>query len=258
MIFESIGNLSGNFNCFFQKKLFLWAIQKNSYIMVKDNNQKKNEGFGEVEVALTKTEQFLEKHLNLVFYVIGGIVVLILGVLGVGKYVIAPKNVDAQEQMFAAQNYFSVDSFSQALNGDGVSLGFLDIIDQYGSTKSGNLAHYYAGISFLHLGDYNEAIKQLKKFSTKDMLLAPLAKSGIGDAYIELGNYDKAISSYEDALALNKNEFTTPSIKIKLALAFEAKGDPKKALTILQEIKSDYPNSADLPAVEKSIARINQ
>jgi len=104
--------------------------------MVKDNHQKKAEGISEVEVALTKTEQFLEKHLNMVFYVIGGIVVVILGIIGISKYVIAPRNTDAQEQMFAAQNYFSVDSFNVALNGDGVSLGFLDIIDQYGSTKS--------------------------------------------------------------------------------------------------------------------------
>jgi len=226
--------------------------------MVKDTNQKKSEGFGDVEVALTKTEQFLEKHLNLVFYVIGGIIVLILGILGIHKYVIAPKDVAAQEQMYAAQNYFSVDSFNLALNGDGVSLGFLDIIDDYSSTKSGNVAHYYAGISFLHLGDYNEAIKQLKKFDSDDIILKPLASAAIGDAYIELGNYDKAISSYEEALSKNENEFTTPTVKTKLAIAYEEKGDIKKALSILQEIKTDFPNSTEITNVEKSIARLNQ
>jgi tetratricopeptide (TPR) repeat protein len=226
--------------------------------MVKDINQKKSEGFGDVEVALTKTEQFLEKHLNLVFYVVGGIIVVILGILGIQKYVIAPKNVSAQEQMFAAQNYFSVDSFNLALNGDGVSLGFLDIIDDFGSTKSGNLARYYAGISYLHLGDYNEAIKQLKNFDTDDMLLKPLSLAAIGDAYIELGNYDKAISSYEDALSANKNDFTTPTIKTKLALAYEGKGDIKKALSVLQEVKTEFPTSTEIANVEKSIARLNQ
>lgn len=226
--------------------------------MVKDTNHKKTEGFGEVEVALTKTEQFLEKHLNLVFYVIGGIVVIILGVLGVQKYVIAPKNVDAQEQMFAAQNYFSIDSFNLALNGDGVSAGFLDIIDDFGSTKSGNLAHYYAGVSFLHLGDYNEAIKQLKKFDTDDLLLAPLANAAIGDAYVELGNYDKAISAYKDALSGKSNDFTTPAVKIKLAFVYEEKGNIELALKTLEEVKSEYPNSTDIATVEKNIARLNQ
>ena len=226
--------------------------------MVKDTHNKKAESFGEVEVALTKTEQFLEKHLNLVFYVIGGIIVVVLGVLGINKYVISPKNVEAQEQMFAAQNFFSVDSFDVALNGDGVSLGFLDIIDDFGSTKSGKLAQYYAGISFLHLGDYNQAIKHLKKFKTDDLLLAPLAKAAIGDAYVELGNYDKAISAYNNALAVNNNDFTTPTIKLKLALVYEEKGNVEKALVILNEAKSEFPNNSEITAIEKNIARLNQ
>lgn len=226
--------------------------------MVKDTHNKKAESFGEVEVALTKTEQFLEKHLNLVFYVIGGIIVVVLGVLGINKYVISPKNVEAQEQMFAAQNFFSVDSFDVALNGDGVSLGFLDIIDDFGSTKSGKLAQYYAGISFLHLGDYNQAIKHLKKFKTDDLLLAPLTKAAIGDAYVELGNYDKAISAYNDALAVNNNDFTTPTIKLKLALVYEEKGNVEKALAILNEAKSEFPNNSEITAIEKNIARLNQ
>jgi tetratricopeptide (TPR) repeat protein len=207
---------------------------------------------------LTKTEQFLESHLNIVLYVVGGIIVLILGGLGIHKYVLAPKNIDAQEQMFAAQNYFSKDSFNLALNGDGVSMGFLDIIDEYGSTDAGNLANYYSGISFLHLREYENAIKYLKKFDTDDILLAPLAKSAIGDAWVELGKYDKAIDAFKSAVSINSNEFTTPSIKIKLALVYEAKGDVAKALAILEETKKEFPTSSDITTVEKNIARLNQ
>jgi tetratricopeptide (TPR) repeat protein len=226
--------------------------------MVKNTSHKKNESFGEVEVALTKTEQFLESHLNIVLYVVGGIIVLILGGLGIHKYVLAPKNIDAQEQMFAAQNYFSKDSFNLALNGDGVSMGFLDIIDEYGSTDAGNLANYYSGISFLHLGEYEQAIKYLKKFDSDDVLLAPLTKAAIGDAWVELGKYDKALDAYKSALSINNNDFTTPSIKIKLALVYEAKGDIAKALTDLGEIKKEFPNSSEITTVEKNIARLNQ
>jgi len=237
----------------------LWAIlKKQLHTMAKDTSHKKNEGFGEVEVALTKTEQFLEKHLNLVLYVIGGIVVVILGVLGVHKYVVAPKNVDAQEQMFQAQNYFGKDSFNLALNGDGNSMGFLDIIDEYGSTKAGNIAHYYAGISYLHMGQYEQAIKQLKKFDTDDMLLAPIAQSAIGDAYVELKNYDKAVDAYKKGASINPNDFTTPTIKIKLALVYEEKGEVDKALSVLNEVKKDFPKCEEIVNVDKAIARLNQ
>jgi len=226
--------------------------------MVKNTSHKKAESFGEVQVALTKTEQFLENHLNIVLYVVGGIIVIVLGVLGIHKYVFAPKNIDAKEQMFAAQNYFSKDSFNLALNGDGVSMGFLDIIDQYGSTDAGKLAKYYTGISYLHIGEYDQAIKYLKKFDTDDLLLAPLTKAAIGDAWVELGKYDKAVDAYKDALSINNNDFTTPTIKVKLALVYEAKGEVEKALTVLKEVKKDFPASSEIPTVEKSIARLNQ
>ncbi|MBN2807470.1 MAG: tetratricopeptide repeat protein [Prolixibacteraceae bacterium] len=226
--------------------------------MVKNKNIKQEDSLKDVEQALTRTEQFLENHLNLVLYVIGGLIVVILGFLGVQKYLIGPKNVEAQEQIFAAQNYFSIDSFDLAINGDGVSLGFLDIIDSYGSTKAANLAKYYTGISYLHLGDYELAIDYLKKFKTDDLLLAPLTQSAIGDAYVELGELDKASKAYNKALSLNENDFTTPTILAKLGVVYEELGQTEKALEVYQQLKKDYPNSSDAANIEKNIARINQ
>lgn len=226
--------------------------------MVKDKKNTKNEGFGEVEEALTKTEQFLEKHLNLVLYVIAGVIVLILGFLGIKKYYVAPRNAEAQELMFPAQNYFEIDSFSLAVNGDGVSLGFLDIIDDFGSTKAGNLAKYYTGISYLHIGEYEMAIDYLNKFKTDDLLLEPLKHSAIGDAYSELEEFDKAVSAYKGALETNENEFTTPVIQSKLALVYEAIGEKDKALKALKLVKDKYPSYSDIVSVEKNIARLSQ
>jgi tetratricopeptide (TPR) repeat protein len=226
--------------------------------MVKNNKHTEKEHFGEVEQVLTKTEQFIENHLKTTLYVIGGIVFVILAYLGITKFYAGPRSKDAQVQIFQAQNYFSKDSFNLALNGDGNSLGFLDIIDDYGSTESGKLAKYYAGICYLHLGEYDNAIDYLKKFKTDDMLLAPLTKSAIGDAYVEKGNYEKAISSYKDGLGLNSNEFTTPTISLKLALAYEAAGNVEKAISTLKEVKSKYPANGDIATIEKTLARLSQ
>lgn len=226
--------------------------------MAKSKNKKQEEGLREVEQALTKTEQFLENHLNLTLYVIGGLIVVVLGILAVHKYYLSPKSTEAQDEMYGAQNYFSLDSFNLALNGDGVSLGFLDIIDNYGSTKAGNLADYYAGISYLHLGEYELAIDYLSKFSTDDLLVEPLAEAAIGDAHVELKEYNKAVSAYHKAIALNDNAFTTPSILTKLGLAYEALGEKDKALKTYEKIKADFPTSNDAANIEKNIARLKQ
>ncbi len=221
-------------------------------------NKKREDGFKDVEETLTRTEQFLENHLNLVLYVIVGIIIVILGFLGIQRFHIAPKNVEAQEQMFQAQIHFSNDNFELALNGDGMSLGFLDIIDDYSRTKAGKLSRYYAGISYLHLGEYELAIDYLSKFKTKDILLSPLKQSAIGDAHVELGNYKRAISAYNNALKQNDNNLTTPFIMSKLALVHEAEGDKQKALEILKDIRKEYPNNTDAVNVEKNIARLQQ
>ncbi|MBN2262968.1 MAG: tetratricopeptide repeat protein [Prolixibacteraceae bacterium] len=226
--------------------------------MVKNKNSKQADSFKDVEEALTKTEQFLESHLNVVIYAVIAIVVIILGVLGIQRFYVGPRNAEAQEQMFAAQDYFSENNFELAVNGDGVSLGFLDIIDNYGSTKAGKLARYYTGISYLHMGEFQMAVDNLKKFKTDDMLLAPLAKSALADAYVEMEDYSKAISAYNDALSTGKDEFSTPSIMLKLALAYEADGKKEKALETLKQLKSDYPNNSEALSVEKGIARLNQ
>ncbi len=226
--------------------------------MSKEKNNNQKESFGEVEQVLTKTEQFIESHLKTILYVIGGIVIVILAFVGIKKFVASPRSAESQEQIFTAQNYFSKDSFDLALNGDGNSLGFLDIIDEYGSTKAGKLSKYYAGICYLHLGEYDNAIEYLKKFKTDDMLLAPLAKSAIGDAYVELNQLNKAISAYKDALSVSENEFTTPTITIKLALALEADGNKEEAVSVLEKIKNKYPNNTETMTIEKTIARLKQ
>lgn len=112
----------------------------------------------ELESALTRTERFIESNGKVISIVVGAIVVVVAGVLAFNKFYIQPKEDEALSQMFMAENYFEKDSFNLAINGDGNYLGFLDIIDDYGITKSANRAKYYAGISYLHLGQFEEAL----------------------------------------------------------------------------------------------------
>ena len=96
-----------------------------------------------------------------------------------------------------AENLFEKDSFNMALNGDGNAPGFLEIIDKYSSTPSGNLANYYAGICYLHLGDNKNAIKHLEKFSSDDVIFSSMVTANLGDAYMQLGDFKKASSNYQ-------------------------------------------------------------
>jgi tetratricopeptide (TPR) repeat protein len=159
--------------------------------------------------------------------------------------------------MFMAENYFEKDSFNLAINGDGNYLGFLDIIDDYGITKAANRANYYTGISYLNLGQYEEALDYLNKFKSDDLLLAPVAEGAKGDAYLELGEQDKALKQYKKAYAVNNNELTTPIYMMKAASLLESMDELEDALAIYKEIKAKFPESTEGTNADRYIARVN-
>src|SRR5512137_655283 len=99
---------------------------------------KTEERIVKVEEAFSKTEQFIERNQKIILIIVGALVIVVLGFFGFKRFYLAPKEKEAQGQMFMAEKYFEMDSISKALNGDGNYLGFLDIIDQYGITKSAN------------------------------------------------------------------------------------------------------------------------
>lgn len=218
----------------------------------KENN--KEAGFENVESALTRTEQFIEDNQKKISIVALAIIVIVGGFWGMKKLVFQPREKKAQSEMFFAQHYFEVDSFKLALDGDGTNAGFIEIINDFGSTKAGKLSHYYAGICYLNLGDYQNAIKHLEKFSTDEVILSAMALGATGDAYLESGNQEKAIKLYQKASGV-KNDMTAPYYLMKLGLLYEQAGKHGEAVKTYQTIKDEYKSSAEARQVDKYLTR---
>lgn len=237
----------------YSKKKYNFALLKIEK-MSTQKTDKTEDRIVAVEEAFSKTEQFIEKNQKIILIVLGVLIVLVLGFFAFKRYYIAPRETEAQSQMFMAEKYFEQDSLNKALNGDGNYLGFLDIIDQYSMTKSSNLSKYYAGICYLKLGQYENAIDYLKKFNGKDQMVGPMAEGGIGDAYMELNQVDKAISAYLKAAESRNNEFTSPLFYMKAGMAYQEQGKYDKALELYRKIKSDYPRSYEGTEIDKYIS----
>ena len=224
--------------------------------MSKEKITPANDNLKEVEHALTTAELFFEKNAKLISIIFGAAVVVALLLLATHRFYTIPHEAKAKEQIFTAEQYFEKDSFNLALNGDGNYPGVLDIIDNYGRTATGNLAKYYAGISYLHLGKYKEAIDYLENFKTDDLLLKPVATGAIGDAYAELGNKEKALKYYTEAAEMKSNNFTSPIYMMKEARMYETMGNKEKALAIYKIIKEKYSDSNEGRLADKYIARL--
>ncbi|MFH2096182.1 MAG: tetratricopeptide repeat protein, partial [Bacteroidota bacterium] len=133
--------------------------------------------------------------------------------------------------------------------------GFLYIIDEYGSTKAGKLANYYAGICYLRLGQFQEAIDYLDNFSSDDVMVGTVAIGATGDAYMELGDTETAIEKYLEAADNNPNDFTTPIYLMKAGRACEILGDYTRALQIYERIDADFKDTQEGRFIEKYITQ---
>jgi tetratricopeptide (TPR) repeat protein len=217
------------------------------------NNQKEAQQ-EQVATTVSGVEEFFKKNQKWIEWAVLALLVIILAIFAVNRWVIAPAKAEAQAQMFPAEQLFRAGNFEAALNGDGNTLGFTDIIDNYGK-RAGKAANLYAGLCNLQLGNNEEAIALLKKYSVKDKIMQARAYSAIGDAYSNLKDYTNALDWYKKAAALEDNEFR-PAYLLKAALVMEETGDTAGALSLYKEIETKYPQTVEGYDIQKYISRI--
>ncbi|GAB4233368.1 MAG: tetratricopeptide repeat protein [Ekhidna sp.] len=204
-----------------------------------------------------KANEFFDNKRNrLMVFIIGGLIAAVIVGFAGYNYYITNQNNTAQEELFQAQYYFEADSLGLALNGDGNSYGFLEIIESFPGTKAANLANFYAGASYLRLGDFDGAVRYLKDFSSDDYLVQARAYALIGDAYMEQDDFTNAISYYQRASDYKPNKSFTPIYLKKLAIAQEQNGELAKAASTYGIIEKEYPQSTQIHDAKKQKARL--
>ncbi len=224
--------------------------------MTKSKKRKEdNKNIVVVEEALSKSEQFIERNQNLIVYSVAIVVILIAGYIGYTRFILEPREREGMAEMFMAEKYFQNEDFELALEGDGEYPGFLDIISDYRMTKPANLSRYYAGISLIRLGEYEEGIDHLQSFRKRDQILGAMAYGAIGDAYWEMGELDRAERYYRRAYNYEPNNLTTPLFLLKAGLLYEQMGSYDAALERYERIRREYPESTEGRDIDKYIAR---
>ena len=214
----------------------------------------KNENAEAVVEAVSKTEKFFQDNGKLISIICAAFVVACALVFCWFKFAYQPKVNEAQGQMAYAEQNFRTGDFELALNGDGNSLGFVQIIDEYGK-KAGRSVYFYAGVCELQLGEWEQAIKYLEAYKGKDAILAARATACIGDAYVGLEDYKKALGYFEKAAAEADNMYAAGYL-LKAGAVAEELGDNAKALSFYKKIKDQYPQSIEAYDVDKYIGRL--
>lgn len=206
--------------------------------------------FEGLDQAANKSEEWIEKNSKPLFYGLIGVAALILLYLGYTKFISEPTELEASNELAYPRSFFDqaetaagveADSlYTLGLEGGDGKYGFLDIAKTYGSTKAGNLANYYAGISYLKMKKYTEAIEYLEQFNSDDELLGPTALGAIGDAFADINQPEEALEFYERAGNKKDNEFTAPMFLFKAGQTAMQLKKYSKAESLFTTIKEKY------------------
>lgn len=211
----------------------------------------------EIGAAIDKTQDFFDKNGKTITYVLIAIVAVVAAIFGYQKFVSEPRAEKAEAAMYMAQFRFEGENadYELALNGDEEGAGFLDVIEQYGSTPAGNLAAQYAGICYMKLGDWDNAEKYLAMYkATKGVPNAVVNAENVGlqgDVQVQKGDYKKAAALFVMAAEVADNNFTTPLYLKKAAQAFAAAGDKAAAVATYKRIANEYATSLEARDAEK-------
>lgn len=217
--------------------------------------------FSKLDAGASRTEEWVEQNQKTIFTILSIVAVGVICYLMYQKFVAAPKEDDAANEMFVAQQNFqqaldgtkSDSLYTLALKGSDGKFGFEKIASEYSGTDAGNMANYYAGVCYLNLKKYPEAIASFEKFNSDDKVLSTLAVGAIGDALSQQGKQAEALEKYIKASEMNANEFTTPRFLMKAGQVELSLGKKADALKHFTEIKDKYELSLEASNIDAMI-----
>jgi len=227
--------------------------------------KKDNIQAAEQQPTLSKHEDFVLKNKNLLIGAVVALIVIVVGIIYYNNYK-ADKLKAAQtamqlpeltletamEQLQQSTEAFGEQNFERALMGDSTGTkGFLQIADEFSSTKAGNLANLYAGLCYAHMNKWEDAVKYLEKFDDAgDFIISPAALGALGNAYAHVNQVDKAINTLTKAAEKADNIMQSPLYYIQAGELLESQGKKAEALKLYEKVKAMKSNTQSSPYVE--------
>ena len=166
----------------------------------------------------------------------------------------------ATSELAKVYTFYDNGQYQIAINGipEKNITGLQTIVDNYGSTKSGNLAKFYLANAYYNSQNYDKALQYFSDFGgSSNALIENSAIAGIGACYEAEGNFKKAAESYEKAALKNTDDPNAADNLVNAARNFGKSGDKERAVELLKKVKKDYPTSTAARDVDRYIAEVS-
>ncbi len=195
-------------------------------------------------------EQFKSnKKLRLTTFIVGGLVVLVLGFFLYRQFVYLPANEKSKDAYWEGLNFAVTDSTEAAM--DELSA----VAKKYDGKIGGEIAQFAYARQLMEAGEFKNAIKELEGVEITDTYVNIMAVGLKADCYSEMEDYKTAVNLYKEAADMSDNEFTTPIYLLKAGLCAEEIKNFDKAVEFYNTINDEYTSFASQKQIEKYIAR---
>jgi len=210
----------------------------------------------------TVKKDFWTTYSKPIIYAGSALILLVGAYFGYQKLVKEPNEIKASEAIFPAENLFGKmaqsgfnnDTVNLVLNGgvsgDGTQVtGLLKVISKYGGTLNANRAEYMTGACYLHIKEFDKAVKHLNEYNSNGASQIEIKKyMMLGNAFAEQKKTDDAMNAFKKAASVNeKDEAFTAEALVTAAAYADAIGKQKDAIDFYQQARDKYPN---YPAVQ--------
>jgi len=163
----------------------------------------------------------------------------------------------AAYEMSKVMSLYDSGSYLDAIQGKGAKIiGLKKIVDEYGSTKNGEIAKIYLANSYFYLGKTDEALKVYKDYGGSNEIFEASALAGQAGCLEAIDQNEQAADLYKKASAVSDANSLNSEYLLKAGIDYMKIGKKADAKELFEKIRKDYNTTAAFREVDRYYSQL--
>lgn len=221
-------------------------------------------GGKDVLANLETAKTWFERNRTKVFTGVG---ILVLGIVGL---VLWRSGAEADNEIASVwlsritSSAYNSNNYRVAIDGDITKKtgneplrGLKEIVNTYGSTRSGQMAKLYLANSYYYLGQFDSALQVFEDISMSEPLVRASVEAGKATIFQEKGNKEEAAKLFMSAAGMDPVNPLNADYTLAAAKNYEELGKKDDATKAYRKLLEEYPGTQFDDAAKRALLKMN-
>lgn len=218
---------------------------------------KKNIKEDKLVTFYSKTLQYYEVYKNQVLIGAAALIVIIAAIVYFANQS-QKTEIEAASALAKAERTYQSGNYQNVVDGvkpEG-SLSLVEVVDKYSGTEAGEMARIYLANSYFYIGDFEKALETYEDYSGSNKLYKATALAGMAGCYEAMGQFDKAAKYFRDAANTYSNNALNSNYLLNAAVNYISSEKYSDAKSILETLKEKYTSSEEAREADRYLAEV--